>query len=371
MSGINKTKVYQGVRVKTTVKELLQQRRALQAAERATQIYQSTDNSVQFPSHTSFAAPYYTAPANTAETNCFQPGQYTDNFSYEQMVSNALENQQIMDMLMEPDNYTASALYPMPIAQHGSYGNYQQGADHYNSAMAPSSISDSSNVSSPVDYSSYSPPQSYSSASSSYGSPTHVDPRHYAPYYTAPANTAETNCFQPGQYTDNFSYEQMVSNALENQQIMDMLMQPDNYTASALYPMPIAQHGSYGNYQQGADHYNSAMAPSSISDSSNVSSPVDYSSYSPPQSYSSASSSYGSPTHVDPRHYGSIPEDCHSHHCTLPYGCCLSQAPSPQAHMNQLPEYIPYSTSDCLYSSAMTEESFIRREPNNWDMCYL
>ncbi|XP_033851790.3 POU class 2 homeobox associating factor 3 [Acipenser ruthenus] len=247
MSGINKTKVYQGVRVKTTVKELLQQRRALQAAERATQIYQSTDNSVQFPSHTSFAAPYYTAPANTAETNCFQPGQYTDNFSY----------------------------------------------------------------------------------------------------------------------------EQMVSNALENQQIMDMLMQPDNYTASALYPMPIAQHGSYGNYQQGADHYNSAMAPSSISDSSNVSSPVDYSSYSPPQSYSSASSSYGSPTHVDPRHYGSIPEDCHSHHCTLPYGCCLSQAPSPQAHMNQLPEHIPYSTSDCLYSSAMAEESFIRREPNNWDMCYL
>ncbi|XP_041090974.1 colorectal cancer associated 2 [Polyodon spathula] len=192
-----------------------------------------------------------------------------------------------------------------------------------------------------------------------------------APYYTASANTAETSCFQPGLFTDNFSYEQMMCNALENQQIVDMLLQPDNCTSSALYPNPISQHSSYGNYQPGAEHYNSAMAPSYLSDSSDVSSPVDYNNYSPPQCYSSASSSYGSPTHVDPRHCGSISEDCPSHHCSLPYDCCLSQAPSPQAHMNQLPEYIPYPSSNCLYPSAMTEESFIRREPNNWDMCYL
>ncbi|XP_028666124.1 colorectal cancer associated 2 [Erpetoichthys calabaricus] len=239
-----KPKVYQGVRVKTTVKELLQQRRALQAAAKATVTSQSSNAPFPDTSATSFAAPYYTpAPVNVPETNCFTPMQITDSFFYEQVVSAAFDNQPVADIFSTCEHFIDQAS-PVAGFQHTSLGNLQQGPD-YCSGMESSSSSNSSNVSSPADYSSCSPPQCYASFSSAYASPAHFSPRAYAPVH----------------------------------------------------------------------------------------------------------------------------EDCHYQPCELPYRYCLSQVQSPQDNL-RLPEYMSYPSSDCAYSTSMVEDSFFMREMTSWDMCF-
>ncbi|XP_015192854.2 colorectal cancer associated 2, partial [Lepisosteus oculatus] len=240
----DKPKVYQGVRVKTTVKELLQQRRALQAATKA-----ATNHNAQYPEacSTSFPAPYF----------------------------------------------------------------------------------------------------DYSPASS----------------------VAENNHFQFRQYTDNICYDQMIPSAYENQQLIDMILQSDNFTSNVLPPASSTQHAPSGTFHPGSDLYSLGMAPSSPCDSSNLPSPVDYSGYSPPQCYSSSSSCYSSPTRMDSV-YSSIPEDHHYQHCSLQYCYCLSHF-SGSYDNTRNPEYVPYPPSDCLYPSPVTEENYIRRDLASLDMCYL
>ncbi|XP_072886195.1 colorectal cancer associated 2 [Hemitrygon akajei] len=82
ISSAEKQKVYQGVRVKITVKELLQQRRALQAAAAITTTALTTGNNPQVaePVVPSYSAPQYAyPPPNGCESSIYQTHQFPEN----------------------------------------------------------------------------------------------------------------------------------------------------------------------------------------------------------------------------------------------------------------------------------------------------
>ncbi|KAM6959234.1 colorectal cancer associated 2 [Aplochiton taeniatus] len=183
----DKPKVYQGVRVKTTVKELLQQHRALQAAVKTIAIgalVNQDTNVPTMPSHYLDALPAGDlssgAPASLHPRALFHEGACSV-----QQQENAYANQQLMDMIL-PDNSlnsncsnSSGGFLPNSLsALPWSHGQPCSEIGYYNQGMAPSSPTDSLNLPSPVDYNSYSPPDSLSSSSSSsscYDSPTRMD----------------------------------------------------------------------------------------------------------------------------------------------------------------------------------------------------
>ncbi|XP_036393358.1 colorectal cancer-associated protein 2 isoform X1 [Megalops cyprinoides] len=169
-----KPKVYQGVRVKATVKELLEKRRALQAAIKTTAISQSV--AIQDVCSPSFPAyPFDVCPGNSMPDGSFQPRQYADNFCNVPIEAGAFDNQQLVNMMLPPESFSSSFLPPASAAPTWPHGHFASSADYYSHGMAPGSPSDSISLPSPADYSSYSPPQCYSSSSSCYSSPTRMD----------------------------------------------------------------------------------------------------------------------------------------------------------------------------------------------------
>uniref|UniRef100_A0A3B1IC47 Lnc RNA pou2af1 n=1 Tax=Astyanax mexicanus TaxID=7994 RepID=A0A3B1IC47_ASTMX len=125
----DKPKVYQGVRVKTTVKELLQKRRKSQTVP-------SPDSCpTTLPAHGDVF------PASSVPDTYFQPRQFADN-----------------GHISMEDTFLMNA---MP-----SEGLH---------APLSSSPTHSFNLPSPADYNSYSPPESHSSSSSCYSSPSRLD----------------------------------------------------------------------------------------------------------------------------------------------------------------------------------------------------
>ncbi|KAJ8280607.1 hypothetical protein GJAV_G00056830 [Gymnothorax javanicus] len=171
----DKTKIYQGVRVKATVKELLQKQRALQAAIKTAKISQSL--ATEDVSSPSFPAYHFDVCAANSmpDISSFQSQQFTDNACNIPLETTAFDNQQFINMMLPPENFSNNSLPVASSNQFWSHGQFRSNSEYFNQGMAPSSPSDSMNLPSPIDYNSYSPPQSYSSSSSCYSSPTRMD----------------------------------------------------------------------------------------------------------------------------------------------------------------------------------------------------
>ncbi|KAJ7995152.1 hypothetical protein DPEC_G00241600 [Dallia pectoralis] len=166
----DKTKVYQGVRVKRTVKELLQKQRALQSTIKTVRMkspsFASQNNCVS----TSLPGHYFHAfPADSsAHLRAFPPDScvQVEHFDHPDLVG----------MEMPNETYTGGVnMHPTSSTQHWPQEHHSPIMDYYSHGMPPSSPSDSLNVQSQFDYNSYSPQESYSSSSSCYNSPTRMD----------------------------------------------------------------------------------------------------------------------------------------------------------------------------------------------------
>ncbi|CAL8350651.1 unnamed protein product [Lota lota] len=200
----DKPRVYQGVRVKTTVKELLQRHRAREADDKDLAVSQSCmdipslcvglstiqskyrlytrHSCVAHSTNSAFASIYHYVDATVMQADAVYSVQQQGNNVYYQ------QHQYVDGILPATNGYgadiggngtilTPSAFPSLPGAQ----GQFSPEADYYN-GMAASSSPDSVKFSSPVDHNSYSPQHSsYSSSSSSscYDSPTRVDPGHH------------------------------------------------------------------------------------------------------------------------------------------------------------------------------------------------
>ncbi|CAL8336160.1 unnamed protein product [Boreogadus saida] len=188
----DKPRVYQGVRVKTTVKELLQRHRARAADDKDPAVSQGC---LDIPSLcvglSSLQNDRERGVGVVAVTSSYQD-HYVDTsvlqadaeYSVQLTGSDGYYQQhQYVDGVVLPtaDRYGADigghlplltpSTFPLPGAQ------LSPEADYYN-GMAASSSPDSVQISSPVEHNSYSPQHSSysSSSSSSYDSPTRVEP---------------------------------------------------------------------------------------------------------------------------------------------------------------------------------------------------
>uniref|UniRef100_UPI00398F12DF colorectal cancer associated 2 n=1 Tax=Pristiophorus japonicus TaxID=55135 RepID=UPI00398F12DF len=115
---LEKQKVYQGVRVKITVKELLQQRRALQAAATTTTAL-TTVNSPQFaePVCSSHSAPHYVCPPpNGCESSFYECSQFSGNAAYDHNPS-LYESPEVYETFL-PDLYTENSFTSQPPATY-------------------------------------------------------------------------------------------------------------------------------------------------------------------------------------------------------------------------------------------------------------
>nr|XP_008119289.1 PREDICTED: colorectal cancer-associated protein 2 [Anolis carolinensis] len=150
MSG--KPKVYQGVRVKITVKELLQQRRAKQAVAEDPVCRESCATEVQFTESFSppCAAPFADADLEQSSSTCLQPWPFQNCLTCEEIPSYL---EQLVDSCLQTEPVLDPAL---PLAQgHLTCppGGYQPGPPPCLGTGSP----DSSDPSSSFEYS-FSPP---------------------------------------------------------------------------------------------------------------------------------------------------------------------------------------------------------------------
>nr|XP_056716828.1 POU class 2 homeobox associating factor 3 [Euleptes europaea] len=170
MSG--KPKVYQGVRVKITVKELLQQRRAKQAvAEEAV----SSDGSVQITEAFSppCPAPYVDAVSSSSSSSssgCVQPWQLQSCASCEEVPSYL---EQLVDACLQTEMPLDTPAGAAQDSLHGFPDSFPPGPACLNQSLGHGSL-DSSDPSSSFDYS-YSPPQLPSLTPLSYSSSPCLD----------------------------------------------------------------------------------------------------------------------------------------------------------------------------------------------------
>uniref|UniRef100_A0A0D9S2N4 POU class 2 homeobox associating factor 3 n=2 Tax=Chlorocebus sabaeus TaxID=60711 RepID=A0A0D9S2N4_CHLSB len=190
-----KPKVYQGVRVKITVKELLQQRRAHQAASGGTR---SGGSSVHLsdPVAPSSAGLYFEPEPISSTSTYFQRGEFSSCASCE-------ENSSCLDQIF--DSYLQTEMHPEPLlnstqsAPHHFPDSFQATPFCFNQSLIPGSPSNSSALSGSLDYS-YSPAQLHSYAPENYNSPASLDTRTcgYPPedhsYHHLPSH-AQYSCF--------------------------------------------------------------------------------------------------------------------------------------------------------------------------------
>ncbi|XP_055963524.1 POU class 2 homeobox associating factor 3 [Sorex fumeus] len=192
-----KPKVYQGVRVKITVKELLQQRRAHQAASGGTV---SGGNGVP-PSE---LAPPVSAglilepePISSSTPDYFPPREFPSCVSYEE-IPNYLD--QIFESYLPPEPHVDPALNSMQTAPHYFPESFQSTTSCFNQSLNPGSPSDSSTLSGSFDYS-YSPAQLPPYVPENYNCLPSLDTRHsdYPSDYVCPAlpSHAQDDCFLP------------------------------------------------------------------------------------------------------------------------------------------------------------------------------
>uniref|UniRef100_A0A2K6L9Y4 POU class 2 homeobox associating factor 3 n=2 Tax=Rhinopithecus bieti TaxID=61621 RepID=A0A2K6L9Y4_RHIBE len=192
---LEKPKVYQGVRVKITVKELLQQRRAHQAASGGTR---SGGSSVHLsdPVAPSSAGLYFEPEPISSTPTYFQRGEFSSCVSCE-------ENSSCLDQIF--DSYLQTEMHPEPLlsstqsAPHHFPDSFQATPFCFNQSLIPGSPSNSSTFSDSLDYS-YSPAQLHSYAPENYNSPASLDTRTcgYPPedhsYHHLPSH-AQYSCF--------------------------------------------------------------------------------------------------------------------------------------------------------------------------------
>ncbi|XP_032141523.1 colorectal cancer-associated protein 2 isoform X1 [Sapajus apella] len=194
--GLEKPKVYQGVRVKITVKELLQQRRAHQAASGGTR---SGGSSVHLsdPVAPSSAGLYFEPEPISSTPNYFQPREFSSCVSCEEN-SSCLD--QIFDSYLQTEMHPAEPLLnSIQSIPHHFPDSFQATPFCFNQSLIPGSPSNSSTLSGSLDYS-YSPVQLPSYAPENYNSPTSLDTRNcgYPPedhsYHHLPSH-AQYSCF--------------------------------------------------------------------------------------------------------------------------------------------------------------------------------
>ncbi|XP_048838206.1 colorectal cancer associated 2 [Brienomyrus brachyistius] len=169
----DKPKVYQGVRVKATVRELLQKQRARQAAVKSTTISQNftvqDDCATPIPAHH-----FDVCSGNSIPDASYQTSPYIDNFCDIPMETSTFDNQ--YPNVMFPQDSFNSILPADSSVQHWAHGHFLSTSDYHINGMVPSAIPDSLSLNLPSpDYNSFSPPDSYSSSSSCYSSPSRMD----------------------------------------------------------------------------------------------------------------------------------------------------------------------------------------------------
>ncbi|XP_004856585.1 colorectal cancer-associated protein 2 isoform X1 [Heterocephalus glaber] len=191
-----KPKMYQGVRVKITVKELLQQRRAHQAASGGT-LSEGSSIHLEDPAAPSSAGLYFEPEPISSTPNYFQPQEFSTWISCEEN-PNCLD--QIFDSYLQTETLSEPLLNSTQSAPHYLPDSFQATPFCFNqSRLTLGSPSDSSTLSGSLDYS-YSPAQPPSYASENYSSPPSLDtlnhgyPQEDYSYYHLPSH-AQYNCF--------------------------------------------------------------------------------------------------------------------------------------------------------------------------------
>uniref|UniRef100_A0A8C6E2G0 POU class 2 homeobox associating factor 3 n=1 Tax=Moschus moschiferus TaxID=68415 RepID=A0A8C6E2G0_MOSMO len=192
-----KPKVYQGVRVKITVKELLQQRRAHQAASGGTQ---SGGNSVHLsdPVPPSSAGLYFEPEPIPSTPNYFQPREFSSCVSCEE---NPSFLDQIFDSYLQPETHPDPSLSSMQSTPHYFPDSFQAAPFCFNQSLTPDSPSDSSTHSGSLDYN-YCPAQLPSYAPESHTALPQLDTRNCGHLsgdytYTHPPAHAQYDSFSP------------------------------------------------------------------------------------------------------------------------------------------------------------------------------
>ncbi|KAM6158582.1 POU class 2 homeobox associating factor 3 [Rhynchocyon petersi] len=168
-----KPKVYQGVRVKITVKELLQQRRAHQAASGATQSGSSSTH-LAAPAESSSAGLYFEPEPISSTPNYFHPREFSSCFTCEE---NPNYIDQILDSYLQMETHSEPSFTSMQSTSHYFPDSFQPAPFCFNQSLTPGSPSDSSTLSGSLDYS-YSPVQLPLCTPENYGSLASLDTRH-------------------------------------------------------------------------------------------------------------------------------------------------------------------------------------------------
>ncbi|XP_053503687.1 colorectal cancer associated 2 isoform X1 [Ictalurus furcatus] len=168
-SSPDKPKVYQGVRVKTTVKELLQKRRALQAAESRKKQAVTTHDVCSTPVT---AGQLDILCGSSAQDDYFQPRQFAE--SVHMAMEDMFDDQLLMNMI-PAENFSSSAAVCASAPAQWPHVYFPSCTEYYTNSLASSSPTHSFSLPSLVDYNSYTPPESHSTSSSCYNSPTRMD----------------------------------------------------------------------------------------------------------------------------------------------------------------------------------------------------
>ncbi|KAM4627502.1 colorectal cancer associated 2 [Polymixia lowei] len=208
----DKPKVYQGVRVKTTVKELLQRQRAREADFKKTKPTFQSRADMQKLCGTTFPI---TPPTGHCVDTTVQAADalfHADAAYSNQTQESVFDHRQFLDVVLPGDSYSSCPPPPPSLALPWSHGHLSSDADYYSHVMAPPSPPDSLKLPSPVDHNSYSPQDSFSSSSSScYNSPTRMDSSYHGftqeHYHYQHCNLQDCYCLShcwPGQQ-DGFS----------------------------------------------------------------------------------------------------------------------------------------------------------------------
>ncbi|GLD52929.1 colorectal cancer-associated protein 2 [Lates japonicus] len=234
----SKPKVYQGVRVKTTVKELLQRHRAREANSKKLKTIPQSCSDLQdlcastfpnlIPSGRYVDPPPANTPADTSScgaralqlrTAPFQVSDSSCNIQMQGDIYNDIQ-QQFEDMMLPSNCYSGNnnnnigggssfnaSLPPPPTFPLPWCHGLSSDADYYGNVMAPCSPPESLKLCSPMDHNSYSPQDSFSSSSSScYDSPTRMESSYHSfasePYHYQHCNLQDCYCLPhcwPGQ----------------------------------------------------------------------------------------------------------------------------------------------------------------------------
>uniref|UniRef100_A0A4X2LY62 POU class 2 homeobox associating factor 3 n=1 Tax=Vombatus ursinus TaxID=29139 RepID=A0A4X2LY62_VOMUR len=202
--------------------------------------------------------------------------------------------------------------------------------------------------------------------------PPYLEPEHISP---AP------NYFQPRQFSSCVSCEenpscldQVFESYLPTESLLD-------HSLSSTQGVPLCFPDSF---QDTPFCFNQSLAPGSPSDSSALSSPLEYS-YSPPQQPSLTPVTYSCPSSLDTRDYGHPPEEYsyHHFHSHPRYSCYTSSSSSSVCYCTscetqhldtiKVSEYFSYPDTDCIdYSHSLptaVADDFYRREAD-CDICY-